>query len=225
MLDARSCGFRLRPGDPLRVSSPQFVLSLAILAQGGPPEPEAPLRPVWIAALLALAVFAWRQVRGRRRAAPTESPPAIDLAGLAAAAPPVDQPRVLLHGTPVRLVLCALAPAGRATPLPAATLVPALVDELAPGLGAALLPHGTHVHVWPPQLSERGFARAFAAALRLPRDPQQRACWILVTGRLQSAHGGLLVGLACRAASPQRTTHVAVERDDQWRRTIEVLRA
>lgn len=201
---------------------PLVASCLALLAQGGPPEPAAPLRPVWIAALLAAAVYAWQTLRGRRSPASVELPAPLDLSQLARTAPRANAPRVCVLGAPVQLVLCVLAPAGRATGLPGPEQIPALVGELAPGLSDALLPHGTHVHVWPPQLSERGFARAFGAALRLPRDPAERARWILLTGRLQSAHGGLLAGLACLAAVPQRTTQIAVAHESEWRRMIEV---
>ena len=58
----------------------------------------------------------------------------VDVSQLDASGPPATGPRIEFYGTPVRLAVVVVAPAGRQGELPPAGVLPGLMDRLVPGL-------------------------------------------------------------------------------------------
>ncbi len=128
---------------------------------------------VALAALLFVVLPAVLLLFFRRRAVrPEPEPPDlhIDLAAFPEHGPATDGPRLEFYGTPIRLAVLVLAPAGRNSPMPAEGELPELIDSLVPGLWAMIQAHGPLVRCWPFQLSTQGFTSSFFNNVQLPGD-------------------------------------------------------
>ncbi len=172
--------------------------------------------------LLLLVVIVFLLLR--RRARPPE--PAlpdlrIDVASLPAQGPPHDGPRLEFYGTPVRLAVLVLAPAGRNNPLPAERDLPAVLDSLLPNFTAVVAAHRPLIRPWPVQLSTQGFASSFFNNVRLPGDRGKGTPWCAVAGRFEAGAQQLLVGLVCVADRPNSLSQITVAHVGQW---MDVLR-
>src|SRR4051794_38045032 len=115
-----------------------------ILAQqpaGQPPAaPPAGSDPVVIIVLIGFGLLVvvlglLAIVLRKRPAAPLPTPSLdIDLKGLGEVGPDSKGPVLELYGVPVRLAAVVLAAGGRSTDIPPAAELPALLDELMPGM-------------------------------------------------------------------------------------------
>ena len=160
----------------------------------------------------------------RRRKRPTESPP-IDLRiridDLPQQGPLADGPRLEFYGTPVRLAVLVLAPAGRNSQLPTADELLAAIDCLVPGLTAVVAAHKPIVRSWPFQLSTQGFTHSFFNNVQLPGDRGRGTPWCSLVGRFETGSQQLLAGLVCVADKPNSQSQHTVAHAGQW---MDVLR-
>ncbi len=117
---------------------------------------------------------------------------------------------------PMRLAALVISPAGRGSDPPDEDRLPAIVDQLVPGLGAVLLAHDPLVRIWPAQLSSQGFANAFFSRARLPGNDGKGTCWCTMAGRFEADGQKYQAGLVLRAAAVNNLGRVLVERDSQW---------
>lgn len=184
--------------------------------------------PAWMIALaagIALAVAAvalFAVLRGRRRiAAPPEPDLFLDVDQLDASGPPSQGARLEFYGTPVRLAVVVVAPAGRQGEQPPAGVLPTLLDRLIPGLPRVVADHRPLICRWPAQLSTQGFAQSFFNHVALPGDRGKGTPWCSIAGRLQVGDRMFLVGLVCCASQPTGLGQFVVQHEGQW---LDILR-
>jgi hypothetical protein len=124
-----------------------------------------------------------------------------------------------IYHVPVRIRLVVLAPAGKETEIDSSQ-AEALLNRVIPGLGNVAAHDRPRVRVWPPQLSQQGFATAFFRHTITGTKEGQPSPWVLVAGRSQFSSPALLLGLALWADQPNNLGHVSLE-PHQW---LDVLR-
>jgi hypothetical protein len=144
------------------------------------------------------------------------------VASLPAHGPPEGGLRLEFYGTPVRLAVLVLAPAGRNNPIPAESDLPAVLDNLLPGFTAIVATHRPLIHLWPCQLSTQGFPNSFFNNVRLPGDRGKGTPWCAAAGRFEAGDQQLLAGLVCVADRPNSLSQMTIVHSGQW---MDVLRA
>ncbi len=108
-------------------------------------------------------------------------------------APSAGRKRVIVQGHPGRLRLVVVAPVGKRTI--EADEVEALLDGLVHGLGELVRQDRPRIRIWPPQLSQQGFAPTFGRLTHRP-SPKQPSRWVLVAGPAKTQGRQILLGLA-----------------------------
>jgi hypothetical protein len=185
-------------------------------------------RAVIVGGLLALAaglLLVVLIVLLRRRGKRVEAPPVdlrIRLADLPAHGPLTEGPRLEFYGTPVRLAVLVLAPAGRNSQIPPPAQLPDTIDNLVPGLAAVVVAHRPLIRFWPFQLSAQGFTHAFFNNLRLPGEHGKGTPWCAIAGRFETGSQQLLAGLVCVADKPNSLSQVTVAHPGQWLDVVRV---
>ncbi len=124
------------------------------------------------------------------------------------------------YGTPVRLMVLVIAPAGRGAP-PERTELPQIAEHLLPGLMPILSTHQPIFRLWPAQLSTTGFGHVFFNNLRLPGDRGKGTPWCGVVGRFAIDGRPFLAGFVCKADKPNGLGEVYIEHEGGW---LDVLR-
>jgi hypothetical protein len=175
-----------------------------------------------VALCLALPAI-WFLLFRRRAVRPEPVAPDlhIDLTTLPDHGPEADSPRLEFYGTPVRLAVLVLAPAGRNNATPTDAELPELIDSLVPGLWAVVQAQSPLVRYWPFQLSTQGFTHSFFNNVQLPGDRGKGTPWSAVAGRFEVGDRQLLAGLICVADRPNSLSQVTVAHVGQW---LDVLR-
>jgi MYXO-CTERM domain-containing protein len=160
--------------------------------------------------LLLLALLRWL-----RRRRPVVDPEAALVENLGDYPPAGPGPqRLLLYGQPMRLRLVVTAPAGK-RPLTTDGAVELLLDRVIYGLGGIVRQDRPHIRVWPPQLSQQGFAPRFFRLTHRPEQAGKPSPWILVAGPVRSGTNTFLLGLALCADEPTDRGNVSLQAD-QW---------
>jgi hypothetical protein len=150
------------------------------------------------AVFLLMLLFLWLR---RGRPAPVDAEAGL-LERLADYPPAGPGPqRLFLHGQPMRLRLVVLAPMGK-RPLPAAEAMEPLLERVLRGLGDIARQDRPRVRVWPPQLSQHGFAPTFFRLTLRPQGAGQPSPWILAAGPARAGGQQFLLGLALFADEP-----------------------
>ena len=126
-----------------------------------------------------------------------------------------------VHNLPARLGVIAFAPLGRIEP-PDDEEIPAVLDELVPGLGAFFEQHRPVVRHWPNQVSVGGFANNLALHLQVPGKDLTETPWCLVAGKTRRPDGLLLVALAFAAPRPNRLGVLRLADESQWMQAVQV---
>ena len=172
--------------------------------------------------VLLLATVLFLLLRRRARQPEPVSPDLrIDVAALPAHGPPEGGPRLEFYGTPVRLAVLVLAPAGRNNPIPDESDLPAVLDNLLPSFTAVVAAHRPLIRFWPCQLSTQGFANSFFNNVRLPGDRGKGTPWCAAAGRFDAGAQQLLAGLVCVADRPNSLGQMTIAHAGQW---MDVLR-
>jgi len=182
------------------------------------------LRAVGVLAVLAtLAVAAVRWMR-RRKWPPLARQPDTEIAvdALPELGPPLQGPRLLYRGVPVRLAAVVLAPPGLARELPPINRLGEVFEALLPGLTDVIRAHRPLYRRWPPQVSTRGFVHRFFAETHLVGAPGTGTPWCLLAGPLAFQQQPLLIGLVLRAESPVHLGRYVVEEPWEWPRLLSV---
>lgn len=175
------------------------------------------------AAALGLLVVAGVGFALLRRPASRRAPEqdlSVDVPSLGAHGPATTGPRLEFYGTPVRVAVLVIAPAGRGEP-PSQEQLPEIAEYLLPGLMAVLRRDQPLFRLWPPQLSSRGFSHAFFNNMRLPGRRGKGTPWCSVVGKFAVADRGYLAGFVCVAGAANGLSEVVVEHEGQW---LDVLR-
>ena len=103
--------------------------------------------------------------------------------------------RLTVHGRPVRLRLVVVAPVGKRT-IAEGGAVEALLDEVLRGLGQVAQQDRPRIRVWPPQLSQQGFAPTFFRRTQCPDRAGKPSHWVLAAGPARAGGRPVLLGLA-----------------------------
>ena len=186
--------------------------------------------PAWAVAAGAgvlLVLIVWLLLRGLWRALFRRAKPGdawdreldIDLNECPLPTRPPGDRRLTVYHQPTRLRLVVLAPVGREGDIDA-TAVEKLLDYVVPGLGTAAQIDRPCVRVWPPQVSQHGFAAAFHRHTRKAADRGEPSRWVLLAGRAQAGRQPVMVGLGLWADEPTTLDRVNLE-PHQW---LDVLR-
>jgi hypothetical protein len=191
-----------------------------------------PVRQYWwaifglvalLAVLILLAVVRrlFRALLGKRRTEAYDSAQRLreDLADYPPPPPLTGKHRLTVYHVPVRIRLVVLAPAGTEAEVEDSQ-VGLLLDRVVPGLGPLAAQDKPRVRIWPPQLSQQGFATAFFRHTQVPEEEGRPSRWVLVAGRSQASQPAYLIGLALLADEPNTLGRVALEAH-QW---LDVLR-
>ena len=135
--------------------------------------------------------------------------------------PPAGVPgkRLTVYHVPVRVRLVVLAPAGKELEIESSQAEDFL-NRVIPGLGGVAAHDRPRIRVWPPQLSQQGFATAFFRHTIMGTKEGQPSPWILVAGRSQFTQPTVLLGLALWAEEPNNLGRLSLE-PHQW---LDVLR-
>jgi hypothetical protein len=109
-------------------------------------------------------------------------------------APAGQSTRLAVQGLPGRLRLVVIAPLGK-RPLDSSN-VEGLLNGLLPGLGEVVKQDQPRVRLWPPQLSQQGFAPTFGRLTHRPEPADQPSRWVLAAGPAKTQGQQVLIGLA-----------------------------
>jgi hypothetical protein len=153
---------------------------------------------------LFLVMLVWRALgrRGGSADEQSEDSPLVERVGTYPPAPPSTGDRQLrVEGTPVRLRLVAVAPAGKADEIDESEL-PKMLEKVVPGLGEIFLADKPRVRVWPVQLSYEGFANQFHSNTILPQEKDEPTPWVVLAGRVKLGKQQIMLGLAAVAVKP-----------------------
>jgi hypothetical protein len=144
----------------------------------------------------ALANRLLRALFGRGHVAAEQADRALheNLADYPPPLPPTGDRRLAFYHLAARLRLVVVAPLGTETDLDAAA-VGKLLDRVVPRLRKIAALDGARVRLWPPQLSQQGFAPAFRRRTRRPEPEGELSHWVLVTGRAQAGRQVVMLGL------------------------------
>ena len=159
----------------------------------------------------------------RRRSAPAVLPKLqpVDVSQLGELGPAPDARRVEIYGTPVRVADVVMAPLGLGSMLPAPAKLPEILENVVPGLQAAVQSHDAIIVTWPEQLSWHGFSQAFFTHVPLPGDRGKGTPWCSIAGKFSSGSIPFVAGLICRSATANSLGQIIVEREGQW---LDILR-
>ncbi|HVS37325.1 MAG TPA: hypothetical protein VMS17_17320 [Gemmataceae bacterium] len=147
------------------------------------------------AALVVLLILVALLRRGRRKPVDPESGLDEDLSEYP---PPPANPgprRLTVHGRPVRLRLVVIAPVGKRK-IAGDGAVEALLDQVLRGLGQVAMQDKPRVRVWPPQLSQQGFAPTFFRRTQCPDRAGKPSRWLMAAGPVRAGGTPALLGLA-----------------------------
>jgi hypothetical protein len=144
--------------------------------------------------LLLLVILIFLMSRGKKRVNPeggldedlSEYPPAQGEPG---------PRRLTVHGRPVRLRLVVVAPVGKRT-IAEGGAVEALLDEVLRGLGPIAQQDKPRIRIWPPQLSQQGFAPTFFRKTQCPDRAGKPSHWLMAAGPTRAGGRPVLLGLA-----------------------------
>jgi hypothetical protein len=121
--------------------------------------------------------------------------------------------RLTLEGLPVRVRLVVLAPIGKQE-LDVVN-AEAILDSIVRGLGLTAGKDKPRVRIWPPQLSNVGFAPTFHRLVVSPDADRAQSRWIKVAGQARAGQRPVLVGLALYADEPTDKGELILQ-PDQW---------
>lgn len=169
-----------------------------------------------------LAFVSGRMWRGLFAAAPKSSDHNL-LERVGEYPPPPGKPgprQLTVEGVPVRVRLVVVAPVGKSRPIDPES-VNDLVNNVIRGLKDMMQRDKPRVRVWPPQLSNTGFAPTFHRMTETPEDDEEPSQWVRVAGPANSAGRPILLGLALLADDPNELGKLTVG-PERWAETVRV---
>ncbi len=151
-----------------------------------------------IALLLLLAVV--RFLFGGKKAAPKAADLNEDLTEYPELKKSSGDRQLRAEGTPVRLRLVVIAPAG-ASEVEVDELTE-IFEKLVPGLGEIFEYDKPRVKVWPRQSSYKGFGSFFHARMETGGEEGELTRWVLIAGRVKIDKRQFMLGLALQSIKP-----------------------
>lgn len=188
-------------------------------------EPLADMLPqlAFALAMLVIVIIALNIWRGRRVNRGSQQPDlTIDLVQLGVAAPPAGPSRLEVYGTPVRLRVVVIAPAGRHQSSVHPEDVPILLNQFMPGLLEIFQSHQPLCRCWPAQLSSQGFAQSFLNHVSLPGNRGKGTPWTSIVGKFHVVEQVFLIGIVCCSETSNSLSQFIVEHEGQWFDTLRI---
>ena len=176
-----------------------------------------------VAVVVVLIIVARVVLVGRRRTTQSFDDLSVDVKELGAHGPPPGS-QLEYYGTPVRVALLVLAPAGRHHELPSKEELPSLVEQFVPGFIDILSLHQPSYRGWPAQISSSGFAHSFFNHVPLPGDRGKSTPWCGIAGKFTALGQQFLVGMVVVADSVNGFSQRIVEHEGQWHDILRVRR-
>ena len=158
------------------------------LANGGWPVALGVAGVILLLLIVGIVDRLWLKIFRRRLKVPNAAEPEEDLALIP---PPLHAPgekQFALYHVPARLRLVVAATAGTDRFLDEKKVKKEL-ERLWPGVREILSVDKPRIRLWPPQLSQQGFALAFHRHLRRTEPDAQASPWVSVAGKIQSGTG------------------------------------
>ena len=174
------------------------------------------------AALLVLVVFIFllsRLLRGSPKKVNPEGGLAEDLTQYPAPPSAAGKRRLTVKSLPARIRLVVIAPVGRKD-MPNASQAEALLDHVIRGLGDVAKSDKPRVKVWPPQLSNTGFAPTFFRLVKRPEPEHVASRWVLVAGPATARGQKILLGLALWADEATDLGRITME-PHEWHEVLD----
>jgi hypothetical protein len=167
--------------------------------------------------LLAIGIIdrLWLRIFRRRTKLTADAAPEEDLGLIPPPLLASGEKQFALYHVPARLRLIVAASAG-ADRLLDEKRVKKELERLWPGVREILSVDKPRFRLWPPQLSQQGFALAFHRHLRRPEPDAKSSSWVSVAGKVQSDGETLLLGLALWTAEKTTLGQLTLE-PHQWR--------
>ncbi|HLW63947.1 MAG TPA: hypothetical protein VKS79_01425 [Gemmataceae bacterium] len=135
-------------------------------------------------------------------------------------APPAGTHRLSIDGQSVRIRLVVLAPSGTNTEMDSGK-AEGILESIFPGLGSVAQLDKPRIRIWPPQLSQKGFAPTFFRHIHRPEADQPFSQWILVAGPARVGPRVALLGLALQSSEPSSRGNVNMQ-VDRWSDTLRI---
>ena len=189
------------------------------LANGGWPIALGVAAIVLLLLIVGVVDRLWRKVfRRRHRPEATAPGPEEDLSRLPPPLLPPCERQFAIYHVParVRLVVAAAAGAGRDLD---EKRVKKHLERIWPGVREVLIADKPQVRIWPPQLSQQGFAMSFHRHLLRPESPAQASPWTSVSGKIQFEGETLMLGLVLLTGEKTTFGQLTLE-PHQWRDVI-----
>jgi hypothetical protein len=188
-------------------------------------EPLADMLPqlAFALAMLVIVIIALNIWRGRQVNRGSQQPDlTIDLVQLGVAAPPAGLSRLEVYGTPVRLRVVVIAPAGRHQSSVHHEDIPILLNQFMPGLLEIFQSHQPLCRCWPAQLSSQGFAQSFLNHVSLPGNRGKGTPWTSIVGKFHVGEQIFLIGIVCCSETSNSLSQFIVEHEGQWFDTLRI---
>ncbi|MFP6671488.1 MAG: hypothetical protein VB857_08750 [Pirellulaceae bacterium] len=188
-------------------------------------EPLADMLPqlAFALAMLVIVIIALNIWRGRQVKRGSQQPDlTIDLVQLGVSAPPAGPSRLEVYGTPVRLRVVVIAPAGRHQSSVHPEDIPILLNQFMPGLLEIFQSHQPLCRCWPAQLSSQGFAQSFLNHVSLPGNRGKGTPWTSIVGKFHVGEQIFLIGIVCCSETSNSLSQFIVEHEGQWFDTLRI---
>jgi hypothetical protein len=175
--------------------------------------------------LMFVLVLLVRRLGRRTRSAEPKESLTVDVSVWEDATPSDEGIRIELYGTPVRVVLVVIAPAGREGRAPVGDQLPLVVEQWIPGMQGVLEAQQPSLRFWPNQLSSKGFVHAFFNNVPLPGDRGRGTPWSSLAGKFRAAGQNYLAGVVVRAADDNGLGQFEIQHEGQWHDILRVKAA
>jgi hypothetical protein len=192
------------------------------LANGGLPIALGVSAVVIVLLTIGIADLIWIKLFRRRAQKESVPDPQEDLEQIP---PPLNSPDELqftIYHVPVRLRMIVAAPAGAGRELDEKRVKREL-ERLWPGVRDVLIADKPRIRVWPPQLSQQGFALTFHRHLIRPDAQAKASPWISIAGKIQLEGEALMLGLVWWSQEKTTFGQLTLE-SHQWRDVIRLDR-
>lgn len=124
------------------------------------------------------------------------------------------------EGVPVRMRLLVVAPAGTASEVDLDEL-PALLDDIVPGLGEIYQHDKPRVTEWPTQVSYQGFGNHFHRNMFTGAKEGEHTRWVLIAGRVKVGKKQIMLGMALQTIKPNTIARRTVD-SHEWASILRV---
>jgi hypothetical protein len=131
--------------------------------------------------------------------------------------------RLTVNGLAVRLRLVVVSPTGKQHGRMSPDEVGEMLDDLVRGISEVVEADKPRIKVWPPQLSQAGFAPTFHRQMTTPDPKGAKSRWVLAAGVAKVGGKPLLLGLALLADTPTKLGQLTLD-GTEWAETLRIER-